>query len=368
MTLTLSAAGIQVDFRPQGGVLTDLVITDEGHKIAPYHKAPWAEAGIELPKDAPAHQAWLQGDFLGAPFGPSEHGLHGSSNLNWTKTYQDGSCLRMVLDSPIHGASVVKEVSLEDNHPFLYQRHLFIGGTGAFPVANHAMFALGDGAKLSFSRKRWFETLDVPLESDPAMGRSKLAYPRREEDPSAFPTAEGGTVNLLNYPWGEAHEDFVSAIEEPSSPLGWTAIVRDSQKDLILTLRDPRVLPMTSLWHSNGGRDYAPWNSLHRGCLGVEEGALLPVLGLSSLETPDPLSAAGQPSLLRLNDLDAVEIRHITGALHWPSGQRIANVILEGDVLTITGDWGAERKVPIKGHWLADAPKSETPSKPDWPF
>lgn len=368
MTITLSTSGIQVDFRAEGGVLTNLRITDEGHHIAPYHKAPWADAANDLPAGAPAHQAWLQGDFLGAPFGPSEHGLHGAANLHWTTSLHEENRLRVVLDAPIQGASVIKEVSLEAGHPFLYQRHLFIGGQGAFAVANHAMFALGDGAKLSFSRKRWFETSGAALESDPARGRSALAYPRREEDPTAFPAANGGTVNLLNYPWGEAHEDFVSAIEEPSSPLGWTAIVRPKQQDLILTLRDPRSLPMTSLWHSNGGRDYAPWNAIHRGCLGVEEGALLPELGLSKHESPDPLSAAGQPALLALQDLGAVEIRHITGAIHWPSAQRIANVMLEGDSLTVTGDWGAERKLPIKGHWLAQAPKAAAKPASDWPF
>ena len=371
MSHRLNAKGISLDFRAKGGVVTDLVIEDEGHRIAPYHHAPWAEKSIDLPEGAPAHQAWLQGDFLAAPFGPSAFGLHGAANLGWTPLTQGADHLRAVLDHPIHGASVIKEISLEDDHPFLYQRHLFIGGQGALPVANHAMFALGDGAKLSFSRKRWFETSAETLESDPARGRSKLAYPRRSEDPSAFPAQDGGSVDLLTYPWGEAHEDFVSALEEPSSTLGWTAIARPAQKDLILTLRDPRKLPMTALWHSNGGRDYAPWNGSHRGCLGVEEGALLTELGLSSRESPDPLSAAGQPPLLQLQPLGAVEIRHITGALHWPSGQRVANVMLEGDLLTVTGDWGAERKLPIRGAWLRDTAASEVQKPkldPDWPF
>jgi hypothetical protein len=68
---------------------------------------------------------------------------------------------------------------------------------------------------------------------------------------------------------------------------------------------------MTMLWHSNGGRDYAPWNGRHKGCLGVEEGAALPNLGLSSRETPDPLTAAGQPALLTLDPQGTTEIRHI---------------------------------------------------------
>ena len=106
----------------------------------------------------------------------------------------------------MQGATVIKELSVQDGHPFVYQRHLFIGGSGALPVANHAMIAVPNGAKLSFSRKRWWETLAEPLETD--RGRSCLAYPRRSEDAAEFPAADGGTVNLHRYPWGDRARGF----------------------------------------------------------------------------------------------------------------------------------------------------------------
>ena len=43
--------------------------------------------------------------------------------------------------------------------------------------------------------------------------------------------------------------------------------------------------------------------------------------------------------------------------------------MLEGDVLTVTGDWGAERKLPIRGGWLGLSDiKALTAKKPtlDW--
>jgi hypothetical protein len=275
--------------------------------------------------------------------------------------------LRAVLEGAVHGATVVKELSVEDGHPFVYQRHLFIGGHGALPVSNHAMLHVPNGAKLSFSRKRWWETLADPLEV--TRGRSCLAYPKRHEDAADFPGADGGTVNLHRYPWGEAHEDFAAGVEDPASTLGWTAVVRPAEGDLYLSLRNPRALPLTMLWHSNGGRDYAPWNGRHRGCLGVEEGAALPMLGLSSRETPDPLTAAGQPALVTLDPMGTVDIRHIIGAVRWPSGQSVAGVMLDGDTLTVTGDWGAEHKLPIRGGWLGLASAAPpAPKKPalDW--
>ncbi|MFN4203913.1 MAG: hypothetical protein ACK4GM_12715 [Tabrizicola sp.] len=368
MTRRIAAEGIRFDFHPRGGVLDGFCASDEGRDIAPLHRAPWAAA--EVPPDAPPHQAWLAGDFLAAPMGASEHGLHGrAANGDWQVLEAPAGTLRAVLSGAVQGATVVKELSLTDGHPFVYQRHLFIGGTGALPVANHAMVSVPNGARLSFSRKRWWETLAEPLET--TRGRSRLAYPRRAEDAAEFPAADGGTVNLHRYPWGAAHEDFVAGVEDPASRLGWTAVVRPEEGDLFLSLRNPAVLPMTMLWQSNGGRDYAPWNGRHRGCLGVEEGAALPMLGLSAQEAPDPLSAAGQPPLVRLDPQGTVELRHVIGAIAWPTGQSVAGVMLEGDVLTVTGDWGAERKVPIRGGWLGGtAPPAPAPKPPalDWEF
>lgn len=366
MIQSITARGVAVDFSSQGGVLRSLAITDDGATITPLHTAPWSAEDAD--PDAPPHQAWLAGDFLAAPFGQGPDGLHGiPANGDWRVMRSLPGTLRAVLEGAVQGATIVKELSVSDDHPFIYQRHLFIGGSGALPVANHAMVALPNGGKLSFSRKRWWERPAEPLET--TGGRSCLAYPRRSEDAAEFPAADGRTVNLRQYPWGNAHEDFVAGIEDPTTRLGWTAVVRPSEGDLFLSLRNPAQLPMTMLWHSNGGRDYPPWNGRHKGCLGVEEGIALPMLGLSSRETPDPMTAARQPGLLTLDPHGTVDLRHILGAIRWPTGQSVAGVMLEGDVLTVTGDWGAERKLPIRGSWLdLSGPESSAVDRtaPDW--
>ena len=43
--------------------------------------------------------------------------------------------------------------------------------------------------------------------------------------------------------------------------------------------------------------------------------------------------------------------------------------MLDGDTLTVAGDWGAERKVPVRGSWLGLArarPQSAGKAAPDW--
>ena len=119
-----------------------------------------------------------------------------------------GTTATFVLDKPVMGARVLKELTLRDGHPFLYQRHIFEGGAGALPVANHAMVRLPKGGRISYSPKRWAETPTTALESDPARGRSILAYPARSTDLGNFPRADGGTVDLTTYPIDQGHEDF----------------------------------------------------------------------------------------------------------------------------------------------------------------
>ncbi|MGL5009567.1 MAG: hypothetical protein ACRC6I_06760 [Paracoccaceae bacterium] len=341
----LHAAGIALDFRSQGGAIAALRVTDGGTRVAPLHPAPWADA--DLPAGSPLHLHNLAGDFFCAPFGDGSVDaapLHGwTANANWSGAGGDYQ-----LDRPVMGATVTKHLRLRDGHPFVYQRHVFTGGAGALPVANHAMVAVRQGARITTSQKRWFETPDVALETDPARGRSLLAYPARG-DLAAFPLAGGGLADLGTYPVGVAHEDFVIAVEAPGHALGWTAVAR-AEGDLFLSLRRADLLPLTMFWHSNGGRHYAPWSSRHKGVLGVEEGVGLNLLGLSSSAQPDPLTAAGQPVALPLGGV--VEVRHVIGAVHWPTAEAVSSIAIADGMVTITGVAGGSRKVPFDADFL----------------
>ena len=354
--IPVSAAGIAFNFDPLGGFVRDLTVLDAGQILTPLHVAPWVTSGETLDPDISLHLTKLTGDFFCAPFAQSDDGssMHGWP-ANGTWAVQTGPGLRAVLDHTVSGAQLVKELLLHDGHPFLYQRHIFAGGTGVIPVANHAMVSLPQGGILRFSAKRWFESAATPPEPDAARGRSALAYPARSTDPTRFPLAAGGTVDLTRYPFGPAHEEFVVGVEAVGHSLGWTAVTRPATGDLYLSLRHAQKLPMTMLWHSNGGRDYAPWSGRHRGCLGVEEGAALPMLGFGATETPDPLTSVGQSAGLSLHPGQTVEVRHVIGALAWPSAEPVASVVADNDTLIVTGEGGARRQVPFDVAFLADS-------------
>lgn len=343
--ILLAAHGVRATFRPETGLIELFTVTDGGREIAPLHRAPWVDTGEAMPEGAAPHMARLGGDFFCAPFAGREDGsaLHGwPANAGWTVT-GGGPTLTARLDRTVQGAILTKTLTLRDDHPFLYQTHRFEGGTGRIPVANHANVAVKDGALIRTSPKHHWETPRDAQESDPTRGRSQLVYPARSGDPTAFP-GKAGPVDLTRYPWGHRFEDFAIGIEAADSPLGWTAVTRLAKGDLFLSLRNPRALPMTMLWHSNGGRDYAPWSGRHVGCLGVEEGAAAQMLGLS---TEADLPA---PGFLTLGGVTTV--RHIIGAIDWPSAEPVAAVRIEGATLVVTGEQGASRTVPIDPSFL----------------
>ena len=135
-------------------------------------------------------------------------------------------------------------------------------------------------------------------------------------------------------------------IEAEGHALGWVAVTRPVEGDLYLSLRNPRVTPMSMFWHSNGGRDYAPWSGRHFGCLGVEEGAAAHMLGLS---TEADLTG---PGALALDPDGTTEVRHVIGAVAWPGGDPVAELVLDGDSLLITGEEGGMRRIPFDAGFL----------------
>jgi hypothetical protein len=356
----IEAKGIRAVLEHDCGMLAALEVEDGEGKIAMLHRAPWRGKPDEIPADAPPHLARLAGDFFCAPFADAtidRAPFHGwTANGHWTpiETRREGNrvAARFMLDIQVLGAKVEKVLMLIDDHPFLYQHHIFTGGEGAIPVSNHANLTLPHGARLNFSPKRWFETPAHQQETDPARGRSLFAPAAMAKEATKFPRADGGTLDLTTYPIDEQHEDFVIGVEAEGRDFGWTAVHRPKEGDLYLSLRDPRVLPLTMLWFSHGGRYYPPWSSRHRHVLGVEEGVGITHLGHSARQSPHPLEASATATALKLEPSGSVEVRHVTGCLAWPGDGEIVAIEPEDGALRIIARNGATRQVPFDARLL----------------
>ena len=206
----IEAKGIRARFEPAFGMISELVVERDGRTVSMLHKAPWI--GEKMPEDAAPHLGGLAGDFFCAPFGDASadnapgHGWPANSLWTHLGTERKGgeTVARFRLDRKAMGADLVKELRLVDGHPFLYQRHIFTGGHAeGMSVANHAMVSLPNGGQLSFSPKRWWETPQIPLEPDPARGRSPARLPGqgdRSPGISRSPPAARPTSHAIRSP------------------------------------------------------------------------------------------------------------------------------------------------------------------------
>jgi hypothetical protein len=359
---TIEARGIGVTLDLRTGQIRSLAIETDGRTLAPLHTAPWVDdPAITTDDSIPPNLRYLSGDFFCAPFGESNvepappHGW--TANSRWqaldAETGPGRVTARYRLEKPVMGAVVEKTFTLRDGHPFLYETHAFIGGNGELPVANHAITHFPTRGRLSFSPKVFAETPDTAPEPDPARGRSRLAYPAHSTDATRLPLADGTVADLTRYPIADRHEDLVMLVEAPGQALGWIAAQRPEQGDLFISLKNPADYPVTILWYSNGGRDYAPWNGRHTGALGIEEGRVYSGYGHRAAIEPNPLNRAGIPTALALDPEGRVEVRNVVGGLALPAGAGlVVDVRAEAGRLHLAFEGGAGLDLPFDDSFL----------------
>ncbi len=349
---TLRARGITAVFDPAQGQLARLEVQRGTRRIAPFARVPWADRDDSgrLPADAQPHLNRMSGDFFCAPFCADDvegAPLHGwPANAAWTmvatKEHPDGTEARFRLTRPVAGATVEKVWRLRDDHPFLYQRHEFHGGTGAIPVAHHAMVDLRTGGRLAFSPKLFAET--PPVEAEP--GRSLLRYPAEARDLTAFP-GQDGPVDLTRWPIGRRHEDFLMLVDDPAQHYGWATALRPACGDVAILVKHVATLPQTMLWMSNGGRDRAPWCGEHVGVLGIEEACALGSEGWSAAIRPNRLTERGIPTAIDLAASAVVSVATVMGALP-TDAQEPLTLAVGAEMVTLSDG----TRAPFNAGWL----------------
>ncbi|ODT06168.1 MAG: hypothetical protein ABS58_12800 [Mesorhizobium sp. SCN 65-20] len=353
-THSFAAEGIRAAVDLEVGHIAELRIETGERTLTPLHRAPWIDSA-GLPAGLPAGQERLSGDFLCAPFSRSDIDtapLHGwPANSAWDLVSDapiaSGRRAVFVLRRKVMGAVVEKTLTLRDGHPFLYEEHSFSGGSGAISAALHPMTEMRAGGRLAFSPKRLAATPEDVTEPDPARGSYLLAYPARNEDLSRFPAAAGGTVDLTDYRADRRHEDFVTLVEADHGGMGWAAVARQAEDDVVLILKNPAELPVTMLWISNGGRFYAPWNG-RNGVLGIEDGRT--ALGHSASLGDNWLKREGVETAFTLGG--TVAIRHVVGAVSSESGEPPSAVTAAAGRLRLEFASGATREVPFDDAFL----------------
>ena len=102
-------------------------------------------------------------------------------------------------------------------------------------------------------------------------------------------------------------------------PFAWTAATCAEENWVWFSLKNPRVLPSTVIWMSNGGRTYAPWSNRHTGVIGLEEGCTFFHYGHAASIADNALTARGIATAIALEPGADVAISYAFGVAPVPS-------------------------------------------------
>ena len=314
------------------------------------HAAAWRdEEAVQADPSIPLVNKRLAGDFLCMPFGKDDLGsdpIHGHpANSPWEVIRADASTAHLRLSVPVRGATIEKRVQIAG--PVLYQTHHVTGGQGAVSFAHHPMARMAQGGALSFSPKR--AVLTDPV----AQSGGRPLWALNQTRPGlTLSCIDGSEHDIRSYPARHAVEDFCILAEAADATLGWTVLLRHAEQDMLVVLKDARIMPVTMLWISNGGRAGPPWNGRHKGVIGIEDGCAAGATGLAAALGDNRLTAMGIPTALSLGQ--AHLIRHAMVSLPRPPGwNALRDLRIADGALTLTEAGGAVLSVPFDGEFFA---------------
>lgn len=310
----------------------------------PLHVAPWRdETEVQEDETLPLVNRRLAGDFFCMPFGLDDmegdpiHGL--PANTPWEVIEQDVAHATFRLHEQPRGATITKRVQLVG--PALLQTHIIEGGDGDVTLAHHPMVHMAEGGRISFSPKRAALTDPHPQYE----GHNLWSLNQLRGD-THLDCEDGSLWDLRDYPAGHAVEDFAILVEARDAQLGWTVVMRNAENDMIVVLKDARILPITMFWISNGGRDFSPWNGRHTGVLGIEDGCAAGGIGLKGAQMENRIKAFGVPTTIPLGDRHVIP--HAILSLPRPPGwSEVTSITLHDDTLTISDLNGDQIDVPF---------------------
>jgi hypothetical protein len=226
------------------------------------------------------------------------------------------------LQTRVRPGKITKIVEAREGETNLYQSHLLEGFKGDMCLGHHAMldFIRNGPGIISTSKIRLAQVLPAPFENPAEGGYCSLKPGAWFRQLGSVPMADGGKADLSRYPAREGFEDLVMLHHKDAADFAWAAVVFPQKKFVWFSLKNPAHLASTVLWHSNGGRHYAPWNGRHRGVLGVEDVTAYFHLGLGASLADNPWKEKGVPTALALGRKKRTRIPYIMGVAALPDG------------------------------------------------
>lgn len=334
----------------QGGHLGPVFFHTDRGRLQPFALPPWQPP--EVGRALPAVLRPLRGDFFCAPFGGNatpfrgeHHPVHGETAARTWRLVEQHSAggtatLTARLRLRTRPGRVTKRITLRAGEPVVYQEHIIEGCAGPMCLGHHAMLAFpaGEGSgRIATAPFRFGRTVPRVFEDPARGGYSSLRPGAWFRSLHAVPAADGRAADLSRYPARAGFTDLVQLAGARSRGPAWTAVTFGAQRWLWFALRDPQLLTSTLLWHSNGGRHYAPWNGRHRRILGLEDVTAYFDYGLAESARPNDFSRRGVATSLPLRRDRPLRVPYIMGVLTLPRGfDSVRSVRFKGDQAIFT--------------------------------
>lgn len=310
----------------RGGHVGPILFRLGNRTVSPMSVAPWAEETLSA--DQPEIIRVLRGDFFCMPFGGNAsaygtevHPVHGeTANAEWLSVSGTDEELHLRLEASIRKATIDKHVSLRPGETAIYQKHVITQASGPMGLGMHAMLKFNSPGLLSHSPIARGQVYHKDFEIAELGGYNSLKSGALFDSLERVPMKDGNQANLLRYPDRNGYEDLVQVFQTQDQDFAWWAVVFPEEGFVWYQLKDPRVLTSTVLWHSNGGRHYAPWSGRHRRVLGIEEVTAYFHDGLAESVAPNPASEAGFRTSFDLDPAGSLNVNVVFGVAEIPDG------------------------------------------------
>lgn len=365
--MILASDTVTLHMTMDGGHMAPVVFfPDSRRPIQPYYISPWQEEPGE--PDEPVLRK-LRGDFFCFPFGMNptwkgeRHRVHGEpAYARWTRPQVNRKEtvieLSAIMDTRVRPGRIAKRLALRDGESVVYSQHTLEGYRGRMPLGHHATLAPPPrGAlRISTSPIRFGYTAPRAAAHVSAGEYYALASGTRFSRLDRVPTIwrDEPTADCSVFPAREGFVDILSVFATASRQPAWTCAVASESDYLWFSLKDPSVLPTTTMWMENRGRHNSPWNGRNC-CIGLEEVCAYHGEGLGASVRPNPLTALGIPTSIALNPGRSTTIRYIQGVVRVPrSFDRVRKALFGKDRVTFVADSGALVEVSVRHAFLRD--------------
>ncbi len=365
---SIRSSNVEAFVTETGGHLAPVVFDRKRRRIQPYSVSPWWNE--ELAADTPPILKVLRGDFFCLPFGGNtdafrceRHPVHGeTANRKWRleglKRATGRATLHLSMQTSVRAGHVDKRITVLDGHNAVYCQHVVSGMSGPMNFGHHATLKFPDhpgSGVLTHSSIQFGMVSPTASENPETFGYSILKPGAKFSELRRVPTMTGEWGDLSRYPARRGFEDIALLATKPVSPFAWIAVTFPAEGYVWFALKDPRVLRQTLLWHSNGGRHYAPWNGRHLNVLGIEDLTSFFHYGLAQSARRNRLTGLGLQTSLNLKPKRPLAVNYVMAVAVVPHGFNDTKRIeptRNGQGVKLISSAGKSATVPLRADFV----------------